>query len=379
VVQAGSGRFIERIEDLLPWAEEWDRLCLRQPRPNPMQSWDWVTAWWQVYGAGDPAMSLRVWVVSEGDRLLTVLPLYRKETKRGARHHLLGSGESQWEEVCSDYLGPLVDPDADPSVLERTGRVLSGLLGSPRDSLLLLHIAEGHPAIAAWAAGLRSTGKKVRFFYGPPCPYFPLAESFDGQLNQFSANFRSQFRRSVRAWQDAGGAEVEWHDQKGTLEAFWEHLVALHQARWTSRGRPGVFSSPRFNAFHREVLARFHRRGWLMAGALKSGGRTVAANYSFRMGDTVFHYQSGVETPWSAKWSPGILLHGEVVKRAIAEGAKEYDFLRGPDEYKRRFTSLSRDLVSIEAARSSLRQDTSWQWDTLKGWLRPAYRRLFAR
>jgi len=291
----------------------------------------------------------------------------------------IGTGEAEQEEVCADHLGLLMDPDADPSVRQRSGDALSGLLLTSRQALVLSDLGGGEPVIPEWIGRFQSAGMHVSRSAGADCPYLPLAATWDEQFNRFSANFRSQYRRGFRAWQETDDPAVEWHDQTGTLDQFWGDLVRLHQGRWKDRGKPGVFSSARFCAFHREVLSCFHRRGWLLAGSLRSGGRTLAANYSFQMGDVVFHYQSGVETGGTAKFSPGFLLHAEVIRRGITEGKKEYDLLRGSDEYKQRFTDLSRTLVNLEVSRPSLRRAVSRRKDSIKDRLRPFYRKVVRR
>ena len=171
------------------------------------------------------------------------------------------------------------------------------------------------------------------------------------------------------------GNRVEWIDETGDLDGFFEDLVTLHQARWRLCGRPGVFSSDVFSRFHREIIRRFHRRGWLCSAVLRGGGKTLAAYYGFRMGGTAFAYQMGVDTG-VPRLAPGLVVHAMVIERAMGEGYTEYDFLRGDDSYKARFTDLTRRMMSVEMARPGLRRALSWGKDSLKDALRPAYRRI---
>ena len=42
-----------------------------------MLSWDWVTAWWRVYGIPDRRLAPAIWVKEEEGRLVALFPLYR--------------------------------------------------------------------------------------------------------------------------------------------------------------------------------------------------------------------------------------------------------------------------------------------------------------
>ena len=51
------------------------------------------------------------------------------------------------------------------------------------------------------------------------------------------------------------------------------------------------------------------------------------------------------------RFSPGLVLRGEVLQAAIQEGSRFYDFLGGSDSYKLRWTSELRPRTAIKAYR----------------------------
>ena len=47
------------------------------------------------------------------------------------------------------------------------------------------------------------------------------------------------------------------------------------------------------------------------------------------------------------RWSVGTCLFAKVFQHAIEEGAKEFDFLRGAEEYKYRYGAVNREYKNI--------------------------------
>ena len=333
-----------------------------------MLSWDWMTAWWSVYGVPDSGLSLAVWVLDEGGELRAVLPMYRAEEEGRCVVRLISTGEPEEDAVCADYLGPLIAGDHE-DVIRKLVSDLVELVQTDRCEVRLTDLTAGESFSERIYKELKSSGLAVRRSAGPVCPYLQLPESYDAFLASLSSNFRAQIRQSEREWKKAGGAVIRWTEKEGDLDPFWRDLVSLHQKRWTGLGRSGVFSSPRFSAFHRKVLRSFFDRGWLVGGVLESQSRPVAAVYGFRCGKTVYFYQSGTDPEIPAKLRAGVLLHANLIRRAIETGEREYDFLRGDDPYKRRFTEKNRSLFYIEAGVQSARL-------RLRFWRKSARQRL---
>jgi len=75
-----------------------------------------------------------------------------------------------------------------------------------------------------------------------------------------------------------------------------------------------------------------------------------------RYGPAFYFYQSGFDPDYS-KHSVGVVTMGLTIKTAIEEGACEYDFLHGDEEYKFHWASEVRDLARLELHPPSA---TSW-------------------
>jgi CelD/BcsL family acetyltransferase involved in cellulose biosynthesis len=85
-------------------------------------------------------------------------------------------------------------------------------------------------------------------------------------------------------------------------------------------------------------------------------GEPVAAFYNVVWQGKVYFYQSGrkLDVPESVR--PGIVLHARAIRRAIERGRREYDFLAGSSQYKRKLATGIHPLVLVRAVRAPLRE-----------------------
>ena len=119
-----------------------------------------------------------------------------------------------------------------------------------------------------------------------------------------------------------------------TLKEDFETLARLHNALWGE-------ASDLLRGANREFLADLAAValdcGWLRLWMLEIDGTTVAADWAFQFGDVMYAY-TGRDPAWSSFGvGSALLLH--LLRSAMEENLREVRWLRGDEEYKRRFTS----------------------------------------
>ena len=128
------------------------------------------------------------------------------------------------------------------------------------------------------------------------------------------------------------------------LDEAYETLVALHRVRWGPDD--GSFDTAHYVGFHRTLCPQLLEQGRLLLVLLRVAGRPVAARYDFLFAGRIWCFQGGWD-PGYEKQRVGTILTAEVMRLGIEEGAREYAFLSGDDNYKRRWTSESRTLHDL--------------------------------
>lgn len=336
----------------------WSALLARSGSDHPFLSPEWLLAWWRVWGSRD-GRRLRAVLVRDGERLVGLAPLLARDHRYRRlvpfrRLEMLGSGEDEADEVCSDYLGVIAERGREDEVAAAVVAAVTGGEVGAWDELVVT-AADGDSATCeALRGALVAAGLRVDVQHDPDrdAPYIELPDSWDAYLAGLSSSRRSFVRRSLRALEKAGGDRLAVHFTEGDdFRRARDILVDLHRRRWAQRDHPGVFDSELFATFHERVMPALAARGALQLAWIEIAGEPLAAAYNIIWNNKVYFYQSGRETDVPKKVRPGIALHALAIQRAIADGRDEYDFLAGMGDYSVRLSNARRPIVNLRATR----------------------------
>ncbi|SHJ92608.1 Acetyltransferase involved in cellulose biosynthesis, CelD/BcsL family [Roseomonas rosea] len=249
------------------------------------------------------------------------------------------------------FLGESGDPALDAPFVEHNGPlVAAGVAIPPAEWLAAAWRVRGAGRLVlsgverelADRAGV-ALRRQVRL-----APYVDLEALRGGggdYLATLSANARQQIRRSMRAYAAAGPLRIQRAETEAEALDWFEALMALHQADWQARGRPGAFAHPFMQRFHRALIPVAQARGELDLLRVIAGERVVGFLYNLRAGGVVHAYQSGLDRAGAmAHGKPGLTCHSLAILRALAAGDAVYDLMAGSQRYK---TSLARQEARL--------------------------------
>jgi CelD/BcsL family acetyltransferase involved in cellulose biosynthesis len=296
--------------------DEWRQLEMRC-RVTPFQSPEWLLPWWTFFAHGD----LRVITVRRDGMLCGLLPLLIERTGDGSRVTLLGTGNT-------DHLDALVDHHC----REVTTAVMMNAVAeslSPQDWCDFEQLAASSP--------LMTTPAPFSCHWDceqcAVCPTLALTPCTGSEL--LSPRRAGEVRYAMRRLSRLGEAKVEIVRRDGLEEALGA-LCALHQARWHARGHSGVLGAAEVRRFLERVAVGFLERDELRFYTLCLDERIVAAHLGFQRRGRRFYYIGGFD-PALRALSVGSVLLAHAIADAAAEGATEFDFLRGAESYKYRW------------------------------------------
>jgi len=295
---------------------EWEGLWERCPQATPFQHPAWLFPWSRHFGGTE----FLVATSRRGEALVGVAPFFVIEGDDGGRELLLlGTGNT-------DYLDVLIEPGVDGAVVSEL--LTSALEASGCDRCELRRLRAGTALLSA----APSAGWEGEVVEDEPCPVLALPAEV-GRLGEVvRPGHLARVRRDGRRLARRGVVEMVWATEANVTELF-DALVELHQRRWRGDGEAGIFADDAVVSFQREVVAEFLRAGWLRLFALRCEGRTISCHYAFSCRGRFYNYIGGYD-PDYAHWSPGALAVLHAIEAAIAEGAREFDFLRGREGYK---------------------------------------------
>jgi CelD/BcsL family acetyltransferase involved in cellulose biosynthesis len=183
------------------------------------------------------------------------------------------------------------------------------------------------PARAAWADQVEP---------GEACQVLALADTLEDTVPRRMVRNLRYYREKA---EDRGELVFVSADPDSAGELL-DALVALHRRRW---GGDGVLD-PRAVAMLREATPALARAGRLRLHGLRVGGATAAVLYGLADPRRTSLYLAGFD-PELAELGIGKLLIGHAIERAIAEGHREVDFLRGDEGHKRLWGATSRPML----------------------------------
>jgi CelD/BcsL family acetyltransferase involved in cellulose biosynthesis len=239
-----------------------------------------------------------------------------------------------------------------PTRRDELAAAFLGHLASQRkrwDLCDLNDLRDGSPIVRAGKDGLR-----VELAHHRMCPVIPLPPTWDAYHKALSKNTRANIGRRRRKLEKEFGAKLSTVGPGDDLPAAMEDLFSLHGARWNKRGVGGAFAAPEVRAMHHEIAPKFLARGWLKLHRLTTEEQCRATFYCFQLHERVYYYLSGFD-PTLSKHSPGNVMMAYAVERAIGDGAREFDLLRGDETYKYAWNAEDRQTMRLVLGHSSLR------------------------
>jgi CelD/BcsL family acetyltransferase involved in cellulose biosynthesis len=332
---------IQSVDAFARLRDEWTELLAASAADCLFLTWEWLFTWW-THLSGRRTLSI-VAVRADG-RLIGLAPLAIRPPSLAHLFSMrtlefLGTGQ-----VGSDYLDVIVRRGAEHTVMPALSQHFAAcnlVIG-----LRQIDLRNG----TAWRFGRALAGRGWSASYSATdvCPYVDLKSTeWTRYLDRRGASVRANFRRRLRQLEQIGPVTLEAAVTDAQRRAGLERLIGFHLQRWERRGGSEAFHEPALIAFHEDFSRLALSRGWLRLFTLRCGERAVASWYCFRYGDAMLFYQSGFDETL-AKHSVGLVAMGLSIKKAIEEGAAEYDLLHGSEEYKFQWAGESRQIGRLE-------------------------------
>ncbi|MGH9518830.1 MAG: GNAT family N-acetyltransferase [Terriglobales bacterium] len=320
---------------------EWKHLYRASNAPNPFLSWEWQRSWIESQAACSTFVVLATSTAGAPEGLLAL---------QRVRHRGLRVLEFLAQPSNGDDFDCLLDAEAGP---ETAIRLLRAALSSQSwDLLRCASVRAGSALEPAWArmAGLARPMREP----GEWLPTLQLPDRFETYLTGQSANFRAQLRRRRRALeQRQPRVWLECLTDPGDVSRDLAQLYRLHNLRRRQLGAAGMFQSAAARRFVNLAAARLAAGGASRLYLLRDRGSVIAALFGIEAGRRFFYYQSGFDPDWAA-FSPGTVLLSYVIEDCIKCGLRQFEFLRGDEAYKGRWTNERRQNFTLVAAGSPL-------------------------
>lgn len=329
-------------------ADEWNALLEESISDTPFSRYDYQRLWWQHRGGGEWADArLALVAARENDKLIGIAPLFLAHYENQPVLLLNGSIE------ISDYLDLIVRAD------DHT-RFVSGLLdflastppfdaaqGKPLNWSRLdwYNLPDDSPTLAALKTESAKRGWAHLEERYRPTPRIALNDDFDEYLSRIEKKQRHEIRRKMRraAESDLNARFVlvdPSADIQPELDAFFDLM--------TRDPNKADFLHPAMREQMTAVLHAAHNEGYLWLAFLEIDGVKTAASLNFDYNGKLWGYNSGVSRA-HMELSPGWVLLAHTIQWCCENKRREFDFMRGDEEYKYRFGGVDRFVMRAKS------------------------------
>ena len=332
----------DSVFDLL--AAEWDGLATRGMTDTPFQTLAYQRAWWTHLRP--PEATLLTAITRDADGQLCGIGCF---FLMGEKLHFNGCVEE------TDYLDLIAPADQAEEVWRATRDCLLGPNAPAWRCLDLCNV----PAASPTRSILPALAQESNLQFSEPiievCPVIPLPATFDAYLETLDSKQRRELSRKLRRAEAAdvvtttvgGDAAIDDVDIGQEVDRFLDLLQksTFEKRDWLNEGRRALFH---------DVARAAQAAGTLQLMFTAVEDRRAAALFNFDYNDRIWVYNSGLDPAAFAALSPGLVLTASAIEQAIQLGRREFDFLRGSEEYKYRFGAQDSQIYRLTVERSVL-------------------------
>ena len=322
-------------------AAEWNPLLHRSASDVPFLTLEWQSLWWRHFGQGK---SLLVYAFrDETGTLCGLAPLFLNDETGQRQFNIVGC------EDVSDYLDLIVAPGYEEPVFSALLDALSAPDAPPWGALDLCNIPEASRTREGLGGLAQARGWKAEASVLEVCPLLHLPPTWDEYLAKLDKKERHELRRKMRrAEQSQDPVSFRITQGEETLDADLDTFITL---LIKSRPDKAAFMTDTMRRFFHAVGHAAQRAGWLQLSFLEVNGAQAAAYMNFDYRNHIMVYNSGLD-PQGFHWlSPGIVLVGDLIQRAIENKRDVFDFLRGDEDYKYRLGGQDTHIYRLRIER----------------------------
>jgi len=315
---------INSFKDFLSIKKEWDDLLV-ETNNSIFSTWEWLSACWKHFGKNAELLLL---LAEDNNEIIGIAPFMYSV------HPILGLRYGKIEFIgtpVSDYNDFIVKRKTEECI-----RLFIDYLNQIPQKWVSIQLTDV-PEDSKFLQVYHENSDNIRLLH--VCPYILLPNSYETFVKNLKRNLRKDLLRAKNLSERTFKVECLDSSKSELIADGMQHFFVLHEMRWRSKGLPSALTDLKSHSFNLDIAKSFSQKGWLGLYLLKFSGEPVAALYGFKYKHTYYAYLSGFN-PEYYKYSPLNLLRAYVIEECIKQELKKFDFLRGSEEYKYRWTRL---------------------------------------
>jgi len=332
-----------------------DGLEVVESTPARLSEWQALENRIQSTGLMNSAAWTRNWVRHYGDLLPHRIAIGRQE---GAivGMTLLTTGVSQHDgpfPIRTLHFGTAGEPELDSVCVEYNRLLAAPAHRATYVTQLLRHVHANESWECLFMEGMAAEDAQEILRQSPaielqerPCHYCDLQTFRDSEKSGkepwrlFGESTKTNLRRAFR---DLGELTIDWSETSEDALTLYDEMIIHHQERWQTAGKPGVFSSKRFTAFHRDLISELVPQQRAVLVRARQGAKVLGILYVLIENNRLLYYQAGLPDHKS-KLSLGCVTQYLTMLEGSRRGYDAFDFMAG-DTLNKRVLSTHQNTI----------------------------------
>ncbi len=194
---------------------------------------------------------------------------------------------------------------------------------------------------------------KLTSFKGFRCPYVLLKEPYRDYLEGLSVSFKRMVKNRTN-FCIKHGIEFRFLSnlESESFEEAFSNLIRLHGLRMDEVEIKSKFLRPEPQRFHK-ILRKNTKKDFIQIVQAVEGEKVVGTLYGFVSSNRCVYLASGIDPDYS-KYSLGIVLIGQLIDYSISNNYEYFDFLRGTEDYKFKWTQETNQNYTVYSSTNLL-------------------------
>jgi CelD/BcsL family acetyltransferase involved in cellulose biosynthesis len=321
----------------------WNALAKHAETPNAFATFDWFRAWnSRAHHEGlHKQRQLNVLAIREAGVIAGISPLVLRTVSRFG----LVVRKIEFVESPADYNELVLGTDL-ASQIEAVVRFLEQTQHE-WDVVDLRCLRDVGNTMAHIERALSCTNLLYRMEVEARCPYLSIDSDFWGVAESRSPSTRQTLRNEQRRLDRmrADGLRIRIIEAPQDEPELVAKLVALESQKRVD----GEYVAPVFARCPTVLQLLFDtlgRDGWIYVALMELGSRPLAFQLGFRCGRALWDFTKAYDHSFS-KLSPGTMLFSALIDYGFSHGYQEYDFLRGEEPYKMKWSVGSHETFRL--------------------------------
>lgn len=319
-------KIITSLEEFIEYDECWETLSVYC---NIFTFKQWLLTWWKCYGDDK---NLKIYILlDENDNAIAILPLMsRKEEGKIILSQLCDS--------CSDYYKVICNSN----ILDKIKEILDYIIQNEvfdRFEINNLRLDDKNTGLLLRAALL--INKEIAISLQEKNYFINTVGGYEDYFVRRSKNFRHKLNHTRK-----NGRRFKFDIITEYSKTILEIITKIHCQKWNDDMQVSVFFDQRRMNFLKSIYKEYSKIGLIRIFVLKDNDKIVAYRLGFLHNNIYYDWNTSYDISYK-NMSVGILLCDYVVRYCFAENIEEFDFLRGEEDYKKRFATGNRELLKI--------------------------------